>query len=77
MKIIDLKRELGKKMFDEYICQTGLDEINQKEFIIYPDFFKKNTETIKQKNKELYIFIRKNIIEKTNYKFIEEIKIKK
>jgi len=77
MKTIDLKKELGERLFNDYIRLTGLDKVNQKNFIIYPDFFEKNTELIKQKNRKLYIFIRRNIIENTNYEFIEEIAINK
>ena len=75
MNRLDLKKELGLNIFQDFISQTGLSHIHQKSFIIYPEYFKKNTETLLKTNRDLYMLIKKNILDKIFFKQVKEILI--
>jgi hypothetical protein len=77
MKQINLKKELGARLFNEFVNLSGLNKVNQLNFYIYPHIFKEYVNSIKNKNKKLYIYMTRNIIENSNFEFIEEIYIER
>jgi len=76
-EILDLKQELGARLFADFITETGLTTLTKNHVFLQPSYFQKQVEKLKIKDTKLYRYIQKNIIEGDMYKGIKEIEINK